>query len=202
MQQVRGPVSDSRGFTQATLAVRPVFRVPEFTQQQSNTSRETHTPHGHSMRGKRVGFPGVNCELRSIHDSHANQVGEAALSGVWQEIASWTLTTLLGGLVGYLVSLVKHGIGRDRAMDHGMQVLLRARLIDIHVKYVEHDEPCPVNVKEEADEVYEAYHSLGGNGTGTHLHEEIMDAHIASHAQQHFDHPSGWPTAIGSQEDI
>ena len=102
------------------------------------------------------------------------------MSGILQEIASGTLTVLLGGLVGYLISLIKHGVGRDRAMDHGMQVLLRARLIDIHVKYVEHDEPCPVNVKEEADEVYEAYHSLGGNGTGTHLHDEIMDAHIAS----------------------
>ncbi|MCI2149570.1 MAG: hypothetical protein LKK28_08390 [Bifidobacterium crudilactis] len=92
----------------------------------------------------------------------------------------WLITTALGGLVGFLASFLRKSANRDKALTQGMRVLLRARLIDIHEKYVEHDELCPVNVKEEADEVYTAYHGLGGNGTGTHLHDEIMDAHISS----------------------
>ncbi|MFT8358563.1 hypothetical protein [Bifidobacterium aquikefiri] len=92
----------------------------------------------------------------------------------------WLVTTVLGGLVGFLISFLHRSMNRDKAFTQGMRVLLRARLIDIHEKYVEHDDLCPVNVKEEADEVYTAYHELGGNGTGTHLHEEIMDAHISS----------------------
>lgn len=92
----------------------------------------------------------------------------------------WIVTTLLGGIVGFLTSFLRKSANRDKALTQGMRVLLRARLIDIHEKYVEHDELCPVNVKEEADEVYTAYHGLGGNGTGTHLHDEIMDAHISS----------------------
>ena len=92
----------------------------------------------------------------------------------------WIATTILGGIVGFLTSYLRKSANRDKALTHGMRVLLRARLIDIHERYVEHDELCPVNVKEEAEEVYTAYHGLGGNGTGTHLHDEIMDAHISS----------------------
>jgi hypothetical protein len=98
----------------------------------------------------------------------------------FQTALGWFITTLLGGLVGFLASFMRKSANRDKAFTQGMRVLLRARLIDIHEKYVEHDELCPVNVKEEADEVYTAYHGLGGNGTGTHLHDEIMDAHISS----------------------
>ncbi|GAA6122564.1 hypothetical protein BPY_06720 [Bifidobacterium psychraerophilum] len=95
-------------------------------------------------------------------------------------VLGWFATTVLGGIVGFLASFLRKSANRDRALTQGMRVLLRARLIDIHERYVEHDELCPVNVKEEADKVYTAYHGLGGNGTGTHLHDEIMDAHISS----------------------
>ena len=123
--------------------------------------------------------------------------------GLIESTLGWLATALLGMVIGRLGTLVKRARGQDKAMKDGMCVLLRARLIELHERYVEQGEPCPVDVKSEADQTYAAYHSLGGNGTGTHLHEEIMDAHIASHApHQSFGHPSGWPTAIGSQEDI
>lgn len=59
-----------------------------------------------------------------------------------------------------------------------MQDLLRAQLIHIHSTTVAAGLPVPVDLKEEADRVYESYHALGGNGTGTRLHDEIMSAHV------------------------
>ena len=64
------------------------------------------------------------------------------------------------------------------ALKNGMQDLLRAQLINIHSSTVAMGLPVPVDMKEEADRVYTSYHALGGNGTGTRLHDEIMSAHV------------------------
>ena len=53
-----------------------------------------------------------------------------------------------------------------------------AELIDYHRDYVVSGRACPVRVKEQATSVYAAYHDLGGNGTGTKLYQEIMNAHV------------------------
>lgn len=86
--------------------------------------------------------------------------------------------SLLTGVGGWVLGRIKGSIAHNTAIDEGISTLLRARLIDIHIKYVEGDEPCPVDIKDEASRVYRAYHQLGGNGTGTHLYNEIMDAHV------------------------
>lgn len=82
------------------------------------------------------------------------------------------LLTGVGGLCGWLLKSHRKEEARDRAMETGLRTLLRAELLEIHAKYV----PLgytPVAVMEEADRVYRAYHSLGGNGTGTKIYEEI-----------------------------
>ncbi len=82
------------------------------------------------------------------------------------------LLTGVGGLCGWLLKSHRKEAARDRAMETGLRTLLRAELLEIHAKYV----PLgyiPVAVMEEADRVYRAYHSLGGNGTGTKIYEEI-----------------------------
>lgn len=82
------------------------------------------------------------------------------------------LLTGVGGLCGWLLKSHRKEEARDRAMETGLRTLLRAELLEIHAKYV----PLgyiPVAVMEEADRVYKAYHSLGGNGTGTKIYEEI-----------------------------
>ena len=82
------------------------------------------------------------------------------------------LLTGVGGLCGWLLKSHRKEEVRDQAMETGLRTLLRAELLEIHAKYV----PLgyiPVAVMEEADRVYRAYHSLGGNGTGTKIYEEI-----------------------------
>ena len=82
------------------------------------------------------------------------------------------LLTGLGGACGWLLKSHKREAARDRAMETGLRTLLRAELLEIHAKYV----PLgyiPMGAMEEADRVYQAYHSLGGNGTGTKIYEEL-----------------------------
>lgn len=97
-------------------------------------------------------------------------------------MVGWVLAPLLSACVGYLLAAVrgfaKRGSQHDKAMEQGMRVLLRQQLIDYHRDYVVSGHACPVCVKEQATSVYAAYHDLGGNGTGTKLYQEIMNAHV------------------------
>ena len=82
------------------------------------------------------------------------------------------LLTLVSGACGWLLKSHKREAARDRAMETGLRTLLRAELLEIHAKY----RPLgyiPLEVMEEADRVYQAYHSLGGNGAGTKVYEEL-----------------------------
>lgn len=38
---------------------------------------------------------------------------------------------------------------------------------------------------DEADDAYDAYSALGGNGTGTKMHDEIMAAHNGPTRKEH-----------------
>lgn len=99
------------------------------------------------------------------------------------DVLGWVVPILLSGLVGWLSKSLTHQReaerardeaqeARARAMQEGLRTLLRAELLEIHAKHVPLGR-IPVAVMEEADRVYRAYHSLGGNGAGTKVYEEI-----------------------------
>ena len=75
------------------------------------------------------------------------------------QLVGWVVSPLLAAIIGGLVVCVKGVVKRendhDKAMEQGMRALLRQQLIDYHRDYV-----------------------LGGNGTGTKLYQEIMNAHV------------------------
>lgn len=83
-------------------------------------------------------------------------------------------TTGFSAGLGFLATSWKSG----RALRRGVEALLRQKLIDIHHATVAQGLPVPYDLKQQADSLYEAYHGLGGNGVGTQLHDEIMDAHV------------------------
>lgn len=62
-----------------------------------------------------------------------------------------------------------------RAID---RLLLGYRLQDIHREFVVGGKPCSAAEKHEAEEVYQLYHGLGGNGAGTRMYQEIMALHV------------------------
>lgn len=101
------------------------------------------------------------------------------------EVLGWIVPVVLSGLVGWLsrgLTRLREAEkardeaqeARDRAMQTGLRTLLRAELLDIYTRHVVRKKPIGVSIQDEAERVYRAYHELGGNGTGTWMHERIM----------------------------
>lgn len=90
-----------------------------------------------------------------------------------QQLIVPVVTGAGGALLTALGIMWRYG----HAMVAGMQALMRGELHRIHRETVQQGRPVDLDVAEEADDIYDAYHALGGNGVGTKLHDEIIDAH-------------------------
>ncbi|ETY72205.1 hypothetical protein [Bifidobacterium moukalabense] len=99
---------------------------------------------------------------------------------ILRELIGWLVPFLCGGGVTASVLAFKSG----KAMVRGMRCLLKTELIRIHRDTVQAGLPVPIDVKNEADDLYSCYHALGGNGVGTHLHAEIIAAHACDQIPQ------------------
>lgn len=89
-------------------------------------------------------------------------------------VISCTVSSVIGGLVTYLVTKWKKGAKREKALSEGVLSLLRNQLVEYHDKYTGRGF-CPLYAKESARHSYEAYHALGGNGVVTKLYEDLME---------------------------
>lgn len=65
------------------------------------------------------------------------------------------------------------------ANERGTMLLLRVQLIEYHTKYMRLGE-IPSYAYQNFEEMYEAYHDLGGNGMVKKMYEEIKELHIKS----------------------
>lgn len=90
----------------------------------------------------------------------------------------WIITACLAGIVGYLASTLKRRKTHEHAMEIGMQVLLRKALIDSYDYYHHQDHKLTIERKREIDEAYEAYITLGGNGTIRHMYEDTTEKDV------------------------
>lgn len=95
-------------------------------------------------------------------------------------VAAWAVPAVLGVMVGWCAATVRKVKAEVAALMDGVRTMLRSRLVDLHERFVVSGEPCPDWAKKEADQVYKAYHALGGNGIGTHYYEEIIDAPVGA----------------------
>lgn len=87
------------------------------------------------------------------------------------------LPIVLTALMGYIVWLLKKQ-KRDRdANSKGTMLLLRVQLIEYHDKYMRLGE-IPSYAYENFNEMYDAYHKLGGNGMVTKMKQEIEELHL------------------------
>ncbi len=80
-------------------------------------------------------------------------------------------------LMGYIVWLLKNQKKDRDASGKGIMLLLRVQLIEYHNKYMAEGE-IPTYAYQNFDEMYEAYHTLGGNGMITKMREEIEELHL------------------------
>ena len=100
------------------------------------------------------------------------------------------LSAVMTAVVGALGSSVRMHKERERKAEakfdaehevllQGMRALMKSELFRLHAEYVQAGVPVPLDIKEKANSVHEVYAKLGGNGVGTHLWQELMDAHAS-----------------------
>lgn len=94
-----------------------------------------------------------------------------------QEILLQTYTAILPVLLGYIVWLLKKQKKDRDANSRGTMLLLRVQLIEYHEEWMKRGYITKHGI-ENFLEMYNAYHSLGGNGMVTHLLEEVKELPI------------------------
>lgn len=81
---------------------------------------------------------------------------------------STAVSLAVGGLEGYVIAYVT-GL---RAVRKGMQLILRASLNDMYVRFQR--TPPTVDEKQVFEEMYEVYERLADNGIMNAKHEEVL----------------------------
>lgn len=89
-----------------------------------------------------------------------------------KDIIMQIITIALPIILGYIVWLLKEQKRDRNASDKGIMLLLRVKLIEYHKEWTERGYITTHGIQNFL-EMYDAYHSLGGNGMVTHLKEEI-----------------------------
>ena len=92
------------------------------------------------------------------------------------EILSTLVSLLLGGLAGYVLAYVT-GL---RAVRKGMQLVLRASLNDMYVRFQR--TPPTAEEKEVFEEMYDVYEKLADNGIMEAKHQGVL--HMAEEVRK------------------
>ena len=87
------------------------------------------------------------------------------------------LPIVLTALMGYIVWILQNQKKDRDANAKGTMLLLKVQLIEYHDKYMARGE-IPSYVYQNYVDMYDAYHALGGNGTGTKMMHEIEELHL------------------------
>ena len=103
---------------------------------------------------------------------------------MWEFVAKYWLEIAFGLIVSGLTAGVtrinrklKEEKIRNQAIENGVRDILRMQILDAY-------DACraagviSVSRKDAIDSAYNSYHALGGNGTITHVHNELMDMPI------------------------
>jgi hypothetical protein len=92
----------------------------------------------------------------------------------WIEFLFGLVVLALSTAFEYLRRKLKAQVRRQKALENGICSLLRAEMIRSGEKYLEKGW-CAIYAKDAFDKEYKAYHELGGNGTMTEMHEQVMN---------------------------
>lgn len=87
---------------------------------------------------------------------------------------SGVLTSVIGMTLKALYKNIKENETRTTAVCLGVQALLRDRLIWTYNKYNDKGY-APIYAKENFENMYDQYHSLGANGVMDEIHEKFKE---------------------------
>ncbi len=95
----------------------------------------------------------------------------------WLEILFGLIVTGLTAGVAKINKKLKDERVRNRAIEDGVRDLLRMQILDTYERCKSAGQ-ISVSRKDAVDSAYMSYHALGGNGTITRVHKELMDLPI------------------------
>lgn len=97
---------------------------------------------------------------------------------VLETIVGWAIPFVLGTIVTGIISFIKMKLSKDRkkdrAIEEGVQALLRNELVRRYREYEIKGELSILD-KENIEAMFKQYENLGGNGTVKHLMEELLN---------------------------
>ena len=89
-------------------------------------------------------------------------------------VVSYLVPTILGAITGFLSTKLKKNKKKEKAIEEGVQALLRNELIRRYREY-EIKKEISILDKENMEAMYTQYKNLGGNGTVKHLMDELLE---------------------------
>ena len=95
----------------------------------------------------------------------------------WLEVLFGLVTAGIGIAMRKLSKNLKQEKERNQAIEDGVRDILRMQILDTYEKCSAAGK-ITVSRKDAIDSAYRSYHALGGNGTITQVHNEIMEMPI------------------------
>lgn len=99
------------------------------------------------------------------------------------QIVAAVITAIVTAIVTAAIAAIRSTAKHQTALDAGMQAMLRAEIIRSYYHYSERGW-ITLHGLEAAEQAYQAYHDLGGNGTVTKLMKDMRDLPVQEHAQE------------------
>lgn len=91
------------------------------------------------------------------------------------------ITAVVSALVATIVAFAKakssNAMDETKAMHDGMRALLWRELKNLYSEAISND-GMTTEERNHLESVYQAYHGIGGNGTGTRLYEDAMATRV------------------------
>ena len=93
---------------------------------------------------------------------------------VYQWLCLFSVPALILMIVKYMLNQIKQNRKDTEAVKLGLQALLRSQMISDYNKYSEKGF-SPVYARDNFENCWKQYHSLGANGVMDDLHEKFLD---------------------------
>ena len=95
----------------------------------------------------------------------------------WLEVLFGLVTTGVGIALRRISKALQKEKLRNQAIEDGVRDILRMQILDTYERCTQAGK-ISVSRKDAIDSAYKSYHALGGNGTITQVHNEIMEMPI------------------------
>ena len=103
---------------------------------------------------------------------------------VYQWLCVLGIPGLVTALIGYLIKRVQDNDKATKAIEKGVQALLRAEMVAAYNRYSDKGF-APIYARENFENIWIQYHALGANGVMDDLHSKFMALPMAQRGENH-----------------